>query len=165
MIEGMNKRYPNDYHLVYSTPSKYIDALKKHNVSWPTKYDDMMPYSDGPDAYWTGYFSSRANDKGYTRRGSHNIHASGNLYAEKLLDQSISNTLVTEILNAYWQMADVMGINQHHDAITGTGKQRIANDYALRIFNGLNANNKIYNNLLSEKVTKLFGFLSDEEYT
>jgi hypothetical protein len=46
----------------------------------------MFPYSDGPDAYWTGYFSSRANDKEYIRRASHNFHASNELYSEKVLN-------------------------------------------------------------------------------
>ena len=46
----------------------------------------MFPYSDGPDAYWTGYFSSRANDKEYIRRASHNFHASNELYSEKELN-------------------------------------------------------------------------------
>ena len=27
MIEYMNKKYPEDYHLIYSTPSLYIDSL------------------------------------------------------------------------------------------------------------------------------------------
>jgi hypothetical protein len=46
----------------------------------------MFPYSDCPDAYWTGYFSSRANDKEYIRRASHNFHASNELYSEKELN-------------------------------------------------------------------------------
>ena len=85
MIEYMNANQ-KEYNFVYSSPSKYIDALSSLNATWPTKYDDMFPYSDNPDAYWTGYFSSRANDKGYTRTGSHNFHASNNLYSEKILD-------------------------------------------------------------------------------
>jgi hypothetical protein len=34
-------------------------------------------------------------------------------------------------------MMDVVGITQHHDAATGTGKQAVANDYSLKIFNQL----------------------------
>jgi alpha-mannosidase len=55
---------------MYSTPYTYIKALQSLDVTWPTKYDDMFPYADKPYAYWTGYFSSRANDKEYIRRGS-----------------------------------------------------------------------------------------------
>jgi len=30
-------------------------------------------------------------------------------------------------------MLDVIGVTQHHDAVTGTAKQHVANDYAFRI--------------------------------
>ena len=61
LIKGFNAKYgSNDMVLEYSTPSRYIDALGKANVQWPTKYDDMFPYADGPDSFWTGYFTSRA---------------------------------------------------------------------------------------------------------
>jgi hypothetical protein len=76
MINYMNKHHSDKYIFRYSTPSDYVDAIKKHNVSWPTKYDDMFPYSDLPTQYWTGYFTSRANSKGYTRTGSSFMHAS-----------------------------------------------------------------------------------------
>ena len=75
MISYMNENHSDKYFLQYSTPSMYVDAIAKHNVEWPTKYDDMMPYSDNPDSYWTGYFTSRANDKEYTRRASSHFEA------------------------------------------------------------------------------------------
>lgn len=164
MIEYMNMKYPDEYNLIYSTPSQYIDSLQKHNVSWPTKTDDMFPYSDGPDAYWTGYFTSRANDKLYVRDGSHNFHASNNLYSEKVLDQSITDEQVKSIQEANYAMMDSMGINQHHDAISGTGRQRIADDYAFKIYKSMDINNKVYNELLAEKVQKLTGYTSDKEW-
>jgi hypothetical protein len=71
MIDYMNANYNDTYIFKYSTPSKYVDAVAKYNVKWPTKYDDMFPYSDNPDGYWTGYFSSRANDKELIRKTSH----------------------------------------------------------------------------------------------
>ena len=86
MIEYMNTHHSDKYHFKYSTPSNYADALAKKNVSWPTKYDDMFPYGDGPDAYWTGYFTARPNHKSYIRTASHNFHASNQLFAEKVLD-------------------------------------------------------------------------------
>lgn len=72
LIKGFNARY-SDMQLMYSTPSMYIDAIAG-NAQWPTKYDDMFPYADNPLSFWTGYFTSRANDKGYIRRASHNLH-------------------------------------------------------------------------------------------
>jgi hypothetical protein len=144
MIEYMNKYHGDKYFFRYSTPSDYIDAIQKHNVSWPTKYDDMFPYSDHPDAYWTGYFSSRANDKGYIRRLSHNFHASNQLYTIKALNQETDMKEMKDILFAKYEMLDVIGINEHHDAVTGTAKQAVANDYAHRVFVGMEKNNKVY---------------------
>ena len=81
MIAYINENRADEYHLLYSTPSKYIAAVNKLAKKWPVKYDDMMPYSNSPHAYWTGYFSSRANSKSEVRRGSNILHASNQLYA------------------------------------------------------------------------------------
>jgi hypothetical protein len=59
---------------------------------------------------------------------------------------------------------DVMGVEQHHDAISGTARQRIANDYAFKIFKGMKTNNEVYNRLLAEKVQKLSGYSSEAEW-
>lgn len=75
MIEYMNAHHSDRYIFKYSTPSMYVDALKKYDIEWPTKYDDMLPYSDSPNAYWTGFFSSRANSKEYVRRASSHMMA------------------------------------------------------------------------------------------
>jgi len=100
MIEYMNKHYSDKYHFQYSTPSTYIDALKKHDVKWPTKTDDMMPYSDQPDAYWTGYFSSRANLKSYTRLGSHYTQAMNKVGAEVCFDFITNSEKIDRVVNA-----------------------------------------------------------------
>jgi len=86
VIEYMNEYHSDEYHVKYSTPSEYIDAVKQYNISWPTKYDDLFPYSAPPANFWTGYFTSRANQKGYIRSGSHITHASNQLYAIKALN-------------------------------------------------------------------------------
>jgi hypothetical protein len=45
----MNKHHGDKYLLKYSTPSNYIDALSKLNITWPVKKDDGFPYSSGLD--------------------------------------------------------------------------------------------------------------------
>ena len=87
MISYMNEHHSDKFHFRYSTPSDYVDAIAKKKVEWPTKSDDLFPYADSPDAYWTGYFSSRANDKQYIRRASSNFHASSQLFSQKVLSQ------------------------------------------------------------------------------
>jgi alpha-mannosidase len=62
IINYVNTYYDN-VTLLYSTPGMYLDTLKAQNLTWPVKYDDMFPYADFANDYWTGYFTSRANSK------------------------------------------------------------------------------------------------------
>jgi hypothetical protein len=165
MIEYMNENFKGKYNFFYSTPSMYVDALAKSEAKFPTKYDDMFPYSDKPDSYWTGYFSSRPNDKEYIRRASHNFDASSQLYSERVLDKLISHDDLSEIMDARWNMLDVLGINQHHDAVTGTGKQAVADDYAYRLFKGMGINNAPYTKAINQKINSLTGMSSSTEWS
>lgn len=69
LIEHFNKHNTANMTLFYSTPGKYLDALHAQNLTWPVKYDDMFPYSDNPQDYWTGYFTSRQAAKKQVRDG------------------------------------------------------------------------------------------------
>ena len=53
--------------IIYSTPSKYLEAINAQGQVYPTKDDDFFPYADFKNAYWTGYFSSRVVIKGITK--------------------------------------------------------------------------------------------------
>ena len=41
-------------------------------------------------------------------------------------------------------MLDVLGIVQHHDAITGTAKQAVADDYNLKVYKAITDNDVVY---------------------
>jgi len=61
-------------------------------------------------------------------------------------------------------MLDDIGINQHHDAVTGTGKQAVANDYAWRLYRGMSQNNKVYNQAIADLVQTKSGLKSDKDW-
>ncbi|KAG1370202.1 alpha-mannosidase [Cocos nucifera] len=109
---------------LYSTPSIYTDAKYAANESWPLKTDDFFPYADNPNAYWTGYFTSRPALKGYVRTMSAYYLAARQL---EFLKGRNSSGPTTDSL------ADALAIAQHHDAVSGTEKQHVANDYAKRL--------------------------------
>lgn len=54
-------------------------------------------------------------------------------------------------MGASIEMQDALGINQHHDAVTGTAKQAVADDYASRLFKGMERSNIEYSNLVANK--------------
>ena len=76
IIAFVNRYNTKNITFMYSTPSQYLDALKKDDYTWATKYDDGFPYSDHNEQFWTGFFSSRPNKKKQTRDLSANMHAS-----------------------------------------------------------------------------------------
>ncbi|KAB2064143.1 hypothetical protein E1A91_A09G000700v1 [Gossypium mustelinum] len=119
---------------LYSTPSIYTDAKYTENVQWPLKTDDFFPYADKPNAYWTGYFTSRPAFKGYVRVLSAYYLAARQLEFFKGRSASGPNTDA---------LADALAIAQHHDAVSGTERQHVAADYALRLSIGYKEAEKV----------------------
>ena len=135
------------YNLLYSTPSAYT-AAKAATTPLPLRTEDVMPYADGPHAFWSGYFSSRPALKGYVRDSSSIFQIGKQLQALTAppADQSPSNPL--------YLLERAMGVTQHHDAVSGTSKQHVANDYALRLARGRAAANP----LISAALATLSGY-------
>ncbi|XP_022879255.1 probable alpha-mannosidase At5g13980 isoform X1 [Olea europaea var. sylvestris] len=112
---------------LYSTPSIYTDAKHATEKSWPVKTEDFFPYADRAHGYWTGYFSSRPAIKRYVRMMSGYYLAARQLEFIKGRNKSGPHIDL---------LADALAIAQHHDAVTGTEKQHVANDYAKRLSMG-----------------------------
>ncbi|KAF3630763.1 hypothetical protein FXO38_26970 [Capsicum annuum] len=102
---------------LYSSPSIYTDA----------RYA-MDKYADRINAYWTGFFTSRPALKLYVRMMSGYYLAARQL--EFFKGRSETGGPTTEVL------ADALAISQHNDAVSGTSKQYVANDYAKPLFIG-----------------------------
>lgn len=140
LIDAVNSlTHQEGVHVLYSTPGCYAKALNKLGRSWPIKLDDFFPYADAPEAYWTGkklsnyfldfliftfllgYFTSRPSLKYAIKKGSNLLHVADQLNV--LTMKGIEHT------KTYWDLRNVMGILQHHDAVTGTCKQYVNDDY------------------------------------
>jgi lysosomal alpha-mannosidase len=124
--------------ILYSTPSCYLKAV--HNAAaaagrpWPTKTDDFFPYASDPHAYWTGYFTSRPALKGMIRQANSLLQAAKQIHSRMPAGKG----------DDLMQMARrAVAVNQHHDAVTGTAKQHVTDDYALRLHNGMEASRAV----------------------
>lgn len=128
--------------VLYSTPEAYVAAKHKYNVTWPVKADDdFFPYADCPHCYWAGYYSSRPTHKGAIRAASAYLAAARQLQATACVANVCKNTGKTQMSSWNGQdpldaLDDAVALMQHHDAITGTAKQHVANDYAMRLAAG-----------------------------
>nr|GEY53800.1 probable alpha-mannosidase At5g13980 [Tanacetum cinerariifolium] len=109
---------------LYSTPSIYTDAKYAETDSWPLKEEDYFPYASDINAYWTGYFTSRPGLKGYVRM------LSGYYLAARQLEVLKGRNKAGPTTDS---LGDALGIAQHHDGVSGTSQQHVANDYAKRL--------------------------------
>lgn len=120
--------------VIYSTPACYLYALNQvsniNNVEWETKFDDFFPYADEPNRFWTGYFTSRPALKYNIRRTGAYLQAVRQLAALGHLNDPASADSIGTLERA-------MATAQHHDAVSGTEKQYVADDYAQKLSIGV----------------------------
>lgn len=125
VMDHINSR-PEVYgmNIIYSSPMKYAAAVRESSwESLPTYDGDLYPSRITQHYVRTGYFTSRAAEKQSDRTRWAQGHAATLLAAahgspnKAALNQGIA------------AMAAAVGIHQHHDAITGTNRDYVADDY------------------------------------
>ncbi|KAK3768503.1 hypothetical protein RRG08_060865 [Elysia crispata] len=133
LIKYVNARQSkgSNINLLYSTPSCYVKKLNDDNRQWPTKQDDFFPYADRPHTFWTGYFTSRPALKFFSRNVNSYFQSVKQMAA--LAGAARNETIQKELHH----LGAVVGVSEHHDAITGTSKQAVAFDYAQRLSEGI----------------------------
>ena len=123
----------NRINVFYSTPEYYTqqkyEEWSRNETLFSTKTDDFFPYSDCPNCFWTGYFVSRAGFKRQERVASSFLMAARQIEATSAVDVGSSSDL--------GELEDALGVVQHHDAVSGTAKQHVADDYSKRVQAGL----------------------------
>lgn len=146
-----------DINIFYSTPSCYQYAVHERvtekGIKLPEKYDDFMPYDSSATVWWSGYFTSRPSVKLVERETAGLLQVARLASVAGLVDQApeaanstgkkfkATRTRVSkledvarherECLLPLWE---ILGDLQHHDAVTGTEKQHVANDYVRRAY-------------------------------
>jgi alpha-mannosidase len=126
----------------YSTPSHYTDskhaATTKQKATWELRSDDVFPLGDNGHAYWTGYFTSRPSLKRQVRLATNFLGAARQM-------EVLSGVTAAEVdtptvrpsppVGASWtdSLEGTIGVATHHDGMSGTEKQAVADDYSQRI--------------------------------
>lgn len=148
LIRLVNEQQANGsrVHVLYSTPACYLWELNKANLTWSVKEDDFFPYADGPHMFWTGYFSSRPALKRYERLSYNFLQVCNQLEALAGLAANLGSygTGDSAPLN------EAMAVLQHHDAVTGTARQNVADDYARQLAAGWGPCEVLVSNALSQ---------------
>lgn len=170
----------NSVSIFYSSPDNYTKSKYKevnaqmipknstmkglsstNNPQLTIKRDDFFPYSDCEHCFWTGYFTSRAAFKKLERI------ASSFLFAARQIDSILDNN--PDPIQCHKEMhvlEDASGVAQHHDGVSGTAKQHVANDYSKRLQGGIDGVatctiRKVKRLLLGKKASE---YLNDTAY-
>ncbi|XP_055093172.1 lysosomal alpha-mannosidase isoform X4 [Symphalangus syndactylus] len=150
LVNAQQQAKGSSVHVLYSTPACYLWELNKANLTWSVKHDDFFPYADGPHQFWTGYFSSRPALKRYERLSYNFLQVCNQLEALVGLAANVGpyGSGDSAALN------EAMAVLQHHDAVSGTSRQHVANDYARQLAAGWGPCEV----LLSNALARLRGF-------
>ncbi|XP_036044537.1 lysosomal alpha-mannosidase isoform X1 [Onychomys torridus] len=133
-------------HVLYSTPTCYLWELNKANLTWSVKEDDFFPYADGPHMFWTGYFSSRPALKRYERLSYNFLQVCNQLEA---LAGPAANVGPYGTGDSA-PLKEAVAVLQHHDAVTGTARQGVVNDYARQLAAGWRPCEVLVSNALAQ---------------
>eukprot|EP00754_Rhynchopus_humris_P026895 Rhum_TRINITY_DN15047_c5_g4::Rhum_TRINITY_DN15047_c5_g4_i1::g.136057::m.136057 len=126
--------------IFYSTPTIYTASKlrEKKAEEWEVRTDDMFPLADGDHKYWSGYFTSRPSLKRLVRRASNYLTGARQmeiLSGVKKSEIVVPTTKASPLVGSSWtdSFEGSIGVTTHHDGMSGTERQSVANDYATRI--------------------------------
>ncbi|XP_078576535.1 lysosomal alpha-mannosidase-like [Branchiostoma floridae x Branchiostoma japonicum] len=140
----------NKVNLLYSTPSCYVyHKNQAADVKWNNNNtDDFFPYADKPHSFWSGYFTSRPAIKGYVRECNNFLQVC------KQLEVIAGPLPFTNGGLSSQKFREAMAVAQHHDAVSGTEKQHVAYDYAMRLHAGAVECQEVVSHALAGKMKK-----------
>ncbi|XP_036436194.1 alpha-mannosidase 2 isoform X1 [Colossoma macropomum] len=152
LFDYMNSHPELHVQAQFGTISDYFEILRKNvgmdkvgmsaGVSpFPVLSGDFFTYADRDDHYWSGYFTSRPFYKQLDRTLESHLRAAEILYSLAFASiQKFGNPNNYPAVENYKLLTAArrnLGLFQHHDAITGTGKDWVVVDYGTRLFHSI----------------------------
>ena len=160
IMNYVNNNMKGKMKMIYSTPTQYFDSVLKSGTNFEKHSNyDFFPYADNAHCYWTGYFSSRANLKGLIKQLGLYINITNRLLFEIFMSEKnkiIKNKKILDKTIEYVYFArEKLGVLQHHDAVTGTSKEKTNKDYENMAIIGVEKLKKYINllvNILGDEI-------------
>uniref|UniRef100_A0A3P8RJE0 Alpha-mannosidase n=1 Tax=Amphiprion percula TaxID=161767 RepID=A0A3P8RJE0_AMPPE len=133
----------------FGTLSDYFQALHRRlgaaGTSLPTLRGDFFTYADRDDHYWSGFFTSRPFYKRLDRTLEATLRATEILFSLTLAEMrrfgADGRPDARFPARDHFRRLTVgrrnLGLFQHHDAVTGTGRDPVVVDYGTRLFHSI----------------------------
>ncbi|XP_048487906.1 lysosomal alpha-mannosidase [Plutella xylostella] len=144
LINHVHKHSANlsDINIFYSSPSCYLKAIYlygRRDKTMHTEKGDYFPYGTDAQTYWSGYYTSRPSLKYLIKRSHQFLQVFKQLSVITRFDDSYELHLLRHAVS----------LAHHHDAITGTSQQHVANDFIRILTDALDASMKKVSVMLS----------------
>ncbi|XP_037947876.1 alpha-mannosidase 2-like isoform X2 [Teleopsis dalmanni] len=143
----------------FGTLQEYFDMVQQEKRDFPTLSGDFFTYADRADNYWSGYYTSRPYHKRMDRVLLHYVRSAEMLTAWSAWDDE--SNFKEKLLDARRELS----LFQHHDGITGTAKNHVVADYALRLMNGIKACRFVMQQAVYKLLTKPAIYNVDYKFT
>ncbi|KAI1290183.1 Alpha-mannosidase 2 [Halotydeus destructor] len=138
----------------FGTLADYFNSVKSYD--FPTLTGDFFTYADRDDHYWSGYFTSRPFHKRYDRVLEAYVRGAEILFSAMAILNGTSD-IMSEAYGHLDYARKNLGLFQHHDAIAGTARDTVVNDYSQRMFASLINSQRI----IGYATATLFNFASN----
>ena len=156
-------RYSGNVTFIESTANEYFLAVKeeavKKKINFTEKKGDFFPYvehdiekglDDPNHSSWTGYFVSNPRAKKVIRSFGEAVRSLKSLLALYALRGQPDDISLNEIANQAEKAHWMVGINTHHDTITGTSTNYAAATYLENIRESTDSLNSTFNLFISK---------------
>jgi len=110
-------------------------AKAEEGITWTSKQDDFFPYRDCDSCNWAGYYTSRPSCKLMERQASRlgqivrQMDSWSKTKTQAGTKEATLRGSKKESENVLFELTSSMGVVNHHDALTGTAKQHVNNDW------------------------------------
>ncbi|KAH3844392.1 hypothetical protein DPMN_086650 [Dreissena polymorpha] len=161
LMDYMNAKPEWKIKVKFGTLSEFFKQIKKsessNRLSFPTIAGDFFPYSDHDSSYWTGYFTTRPFDKRFCRevesklRAAEILHSLAISYSKKWETKYVAMDKLAVLLI---KARRYLGLFLHHDAITGTGKAYVVEDYENKLFSSFQKTGIVLNSAMQYLLTQ-----------
>ncbi|GIY58026.1 alpha-mannosidase 2 [Caerostris darwini] len=125
----------------YFSTLREVTEVDDRNMpsNFPSLTGDFFTYADRDDHYWSGFYTSRPFYKNMDRALEAHLRGAEILFSLMMakMDKQIMTSIlpyISVLMGDLVSSRRILGLFQHHDAITGTAKDHVVIDYASKMF-------------------------------
>lgn len=165
IMDYINARSDWNMNVQFGTLKDYFNRVKHEEAAsmrrngeklFPVLKGDFFPYSDMGSDYWTGYYSTRPFQKQLSRDIESNLRAADVLVTlahAQCRQYNIEYENYLDIMSKLQEVRRSLGLFLHHDAITGTSKPHVVQDYENRLLLAYNDSQNVMGSAVQNILT------------